>query len=371
MLWPGRLKNLAAVFLSGALIALGPLALPAPNPAAVASAVPLASGPASGASQGTTAQVLTRVPVTEKVVALTFDAGSDDGHTRAILDILQDEGVRATFFLTGEWLSRFPDSGKAIVDRGHEVGHHSYDHPHLTKLTGDEIRGQLSRTEEQATRALGRSLKPLFRPPFGEYDARVLEVVGDSGYDRIVMWTVDSLDWKMIPAQELTDRVVSGVVPGAIVLMHVGAQTNTPEALPGIIKQLRNKGYGFATVSDLLDLAAKEGARFHTVARGDTLTSIARRYGVDVDAVLKVNSLKDANALGVGMVLVIPGPGADNGGAGGDVNGGAGSDNQGGTGRSGQERGRGFVGRALSGLAQWWHSFVGAAKRLLAWVFGD
>jgi len=256
------------------------------------------------------ALAISRVPIEEKLVALTFDAGSDAGHTRAILDILASHDVPATFFLTGAWLEKCSDLGLAVASAGHALGNHTYTHPHLTELTDEEVRLELERTETRALDALGRSLKPLFRPPFGEYDERVARAVARTGYTHIIMWTVDSLDWKMIPPEELTRRVLEGACPGAIVLMHVGSQTHTPEALPEIIEGLARAGYRLVTVPELLE-ELPAGCLWHTVAEGETLSTVAQAYGVTMADLMAANHLDDPNLVRAGEVLLIPPVGDD------------------------------------------------------------
>lgn len=302
-----------------------------PGVLAVVLAVGLSAILPSGAVQaiGETAQLITRIPTRSPLIALTFDAGSDAGHTQAILDILEAEGITATFFLTGSWLAKFPELGRAVSEAGHELGNHTYSHPHLTELTDAEIRSELTRTEE-AAETLGRPLTPFFRPPYGEFDRRVSEVARAQGYRYLVMWTVDSWDWKLIPPDELTDRVVGKAAPGAVILLHVGSQTNTPTALPGMIERLRDQGYRFGTLSELLG-DIPEGYLFHTVEPGDTLSGIAQRYGVTVAELAAGNRLDPGHRLPVGEALLIPDQDPDQGGHGSDddwgpVTGGPGDD---------------------------------------------
>ncbi len=347
--------SLAAVLLAGVLLAAAP-------------------AHALGSPQGGTsseAVVVSEIATSEKVAALTFDAGSDAGHTQEILDILDDAGIKATFFLTANWLERYPELGAAIISRGHAIGNHTKSHPHLLQLTDDEILAELSDTEESAQNACGRTTKPFFRPPFGEYDRRVASVVGEAGYGYMVLWTIDSLDWKMIPADELVHRVVDNVKPGAIVLMHVGSQTNEPEALPEIIKQLKDSGYRFDTLATLLGTRPPEGVTYYTVKAGDTLTAIARRFGVAASDITQANALKDADSIEVGAVLIIPGgSGGDGGpGPGGDQGGYGSDDGSGGSGRNtGGEagRGHGFWAGLWAGLGRLWGRILDFMSRLFA-----
>ncbi len=348
--------------------------------AALAAFPPLSAGRARAASAGApdTPRVVSRIATDDKVVALTFDAGSDAGHTLAILDILEDEGVKATFFLTGKWLDSYPELGAAIAGRGHALGNHTRSHPHLTQLTDDEIRDELAVTERKAKEACGRSLGPFFRPPYGEHDERTDRIAAEAGYGYIIMWTIDSLDWKMIPADELVRRVVGNVEPGAIVLMHVGSQTNEPDALPRIIRELKDKGYRFATLAELLGTEVPEDVTYYTVSAGDTLSSIARRFGVKVSDILAVNALDDPNNIEAGTTLVIPSPGAGGGDGtgGGDGGGGSGGEGPTGAGGSGDQGGYGsddggagggglgFLARLWTGLVRLWRGLCSLLGRL-------
>jgi len=187
-----------------------------------------------------------------KVVALTFDAGSSAAPVPTILRALAQRGLRCTFFLTGQWMERYPDVALQIAEAGHELGNHSWSHPAFTSLTDEQIREQLRRTEETALRVCGRSTKPLFRPPFGARDERVRSVAAEEGY-LTIYWTIDSWDSvkKDITPQMITDRVMRHIRPGAIVLMHCGSEA-TAQALPQLLNALDAQGYRVVTVSELL-----------------------------------------------------------------------------------------------------------------------
>ena len=183
-------------------------------------------------------------------VALTFDATYGDNQTPILLDILRRNNIKATFFLSGIWLENFPELARSITREGHEIGNHSYTHPHLTQIPISEVRDQIINTERIIESVTGRS-PYLFRPPFGEFNQEVLNTVADLGY-LIIMWTIDTLDWRSPGVQVIIDRVVNNIKPGAIILMHQAA-TQTPQALQSIITQLRSKGYYFGTVTEVLN----------------------------------------------------------------------------------------------------------------------
>ncbi len=199
------------------------------------------------------------IPTSERVVALTFDAGGNADGLPAILSCLADEGVRGTFFLTGQWAAANPDGVAAIAAAGHRIGNHSVSHPHLPALSDEEIRSEVQGAE-QTIRAAGADPRPLFRFPFGDRDERTIAAVNDLGYVG-VRWTVDTLGWQGTSqggtAQTVIDRAVGALQPGEIVLMHVGSNpddgtTFDADALAGMIGGMRAQGYGFVTLDALV-----------------------------------------------------------------------------------------------------------------------
>lgn len=193
------------------------------------------------------------------MVAFSFDAGSDPGYTLQILDTLAANRITASFGLTGTWAEQNPALLRAVVDGGHELINHSYDHASFTgistnmpPLTQAERREQLERTEAVVQQITGGSTKPYFRPPYGDYDASVNTDVGALGYAYNVMWTVDSGGWKGIPAGEITQRCLDLAEPGTIYVFHVGSASQDGPALQAIIDGLRLAGYEIGSVSNVL-----------------------------------------------------------------------------------------------------------------------
>jgi peptidoglycan-N-acetylglucosamine deacetylase len=138
------------------------------------------------------------------------------------------------------------------------VGNHSYDHPNFTELGADEIADQLNRTDEMIVAATGRTSKPFFRPPFGAQNAAVRQAVADAGWAYLVMWDVDTIDWKPTSdggptPDDIVAKVLSRAEGGSIVLMHLGGE-HTLEALPRIIEGLRAKGLEPVTLPQLLGM---------------------------------------------------------------------------------------------------------------------
>ena len=185
----------------------------------------------------------------EKCVSLTFDAAWGNEDTQTLIDILGKYNVKATFFVVGAWVEKYPESVKALAEAGHEVMSHSDDHAHFSQLSTAQITENLNACNDKIEAVTG--LRPtLFRCPYGEYDDHVIEAVESLGMHAI-QWDVDSLDWKDYDAPTILDRVTANVAPGSIVLFH-NAALHTPEALPDIIEYLLANGYRVVPVSELL-----------------------------------------------------------------------------------------------------------------------
>lgn len=230
----------------------------APSTVAPTTAAPTTAAPTTVAPAGPAVEVR-RGPTDQRAVALTFDAGSDTGHTARILDVLAAEGVPASFGLTGRWVEDNPALVRRMAAEGHVLVNHSYDHPSFTgfstglpPLSTAQRQDQLRRAEDAIVAAAGEAARPWFRPPYGDTDAGVLADVGAVGYRWSAMWTVDSLGWRGIPAAEIVDRCLQRAEPGAIYLFHVGSASADADALPAIIAGLRSAGYGFRTLDGLI-----------------------------------------------------------------------------------------------------------------------
>jgi len=185
----------------------------------------------------------------DKCVSLTFDAAWGNEDTQQLIDILGKYKVKATFFVVGEWVDKYPESVKALHDAGHEVMTHSDDHAHFTKLTSEGIVGNVTACNEKI-KAITGTAPTLFRCPYGEYDDHVVSAINNMGM-QVIQWDVDSLDWKELSAEEIYDRVTSKAAPGSICLFH-NAALHTPEALPSIIEYLLSEGYSIVPVSQLI-----------------------------------------------------------------------------------------------------------------------
>ncbi len=185
----------------------------------------------------------------DNVIALTFDAAWGDEDTPTLIDILGRYQIRATFFVVGEWVDRCGESVKALHDAGHEVMNHSDTHPHMPSLSRADMVAELNRCNDKIEAITG--VRPtLHRAPYGDYSNASLEAAESIGM-MTVQWDVDSLDWKDLSAEQITERVVSRAKSGSLVLFHNAAK-HTPEALPAIIEALKAQGYSFCTASEMV-----------------------------------------------------------------------------------------------------------------------
>lgn len=185
----------------------------------------------------------------EKVAAISFDAAWGNEDTQQLIEILGEYDVKATFFVVGEWVDKYPESVKALSDAGHEIMNHSDTHPHMTQISKEKMIKELTDCNNKIESVTG--VKPiLFRAPYGDYNNEVIKTVRECGCFTI-QWDVDSLDWKDLSATEISDRVLKKVKPGSIVLFH-NAALHTPEALPTILKSLKDDGYKIVPISQII-----------------------------------------------------------------------------------------------------------------------
>ncbi len=185
----------------------------------------------------------------EKKVAISFDCDFDDQETVKLLGILKRYNVKATFFVFGIWAERYQSSLQSIAADGHEIGNHSDTHPHMPKLAQSDMRKQIADCNKKVKAITG--MEPvLFRPPYGDCNAALVEAVNSSSM-YCIEWSVDSFDWKNPTPHQMVERVTAQVKPGSILLFHNGA-LNTATALPDILASLQAQGYEVVPVSQLI-----------------------------------------------------------------------------------------------------------------------
>ncbi len=185
-------------------------------------------------------------------IALTFDDGPHPYLTPKILDILDEYGIKATFFVIGINAERYPDALCETIKRGHEVGNHTYTHPRVSRLEPYKLKSEMEKCES-AIYGLADYSPKLFRPPEGLIDYAVRSASEELDY-QVILWDIDTMDWARTPAEQIAEKVINEISSGAIILMHdyIGKRSPTPEALRLFIPVLIEKGYKFVSVSELI-----------------------------------------------------------------------------------------------------------------------
>ena len=189
------------------------------------------------------------VKTEEKKIAISFDCAWGVDYTDKLLETMAEEKVRCTFFAVEFWSAKYPEYLQKIAAAGHEIGTHSSTHPYMSKLDKNAIIKELTASRDIIEKTTGKKVE-LFRPPYGDYDDLLIETAGELGLYTI-QWSVDSLDWKDLSASEIKSRVVGKVKSGSIVLFH-NQGMHTAEALPEIIRELKNEGYEFVPIGELI-----------------------------------------------------------------------------------------------------------------------
>ncbi len=187
----------------------------------------------------------------KKYIALTYDAGDGASATSHLLNVLDKYNVKTTFFLTGEWTEKYPDIGRQIINSGHEIGNHTFNHPDLTKITRSEIIDEVVKAEATIKKLTNTDCRPLFRPPFGAWNRDVLEALGELGYQYSIYWSLDTIDWKQPSVDDIVTRIMDRIKNDDIILMHL-EYLNTAKATDIIIPKLKALGYEFVKVSQML-----------------------------------------------------------------------------------------------------------------------
>lgn len=185
----------------------------------------------------------------EKNISLTFDCAWGAEDMPKILDTLKANNVKATFFVLGEWVDKFPDVIKRMAEEGHDVANHSDTHPHIASLSYEDIKKEITSANEKIEKATGKK-NDLFRAPYGEYNDNVISAAEELGFYTI-QWDVDSLDWKNLGKENILNRVLSKTKNGSIILMHNGTK-DTANVLDEMIKKLKEKGFNFKPTSEFI-----------------------------------------------------------------------------------------------------------------------
>ena len=197
-------------------------------------------------------QVYTMGNTEEHKIALTFDDGPHGEKTPRILDVLRDNNVQATFFIVGENVKGNEDIIERMIADGHEIGNHTFGHKYLFKVDRRVMEREIDLCDDEIFN-YSEYNATLFRPPGGIYNDVLTSVCNERGYD-MVLWSIDTRDWAGTSATEIENEILGNVEDGAIVLMHdyVCGESHTAEALKSVIPKLKELGYSFVTVSELI-----------------------------------------------------------------------------------------------------------------------
>ena len=185
----------------------------------------------------------------DKTISISFDCAWGTDYTDKILKALRVGEVKATWFMVEFWSEKYPEYVKKIDGAGHEIGTHSATHSYMSKQNAEEIRLELKTSSEAIESVTGKKVE-LFRPPYGDYNDRLVKTASEEGY-YCIQWDVDSLDWRDLSATDIATRVINGVKSGSIILMHNNG-LHTAEAVPIIIETLKNRGYKFVPIGELI-----------------------------------------------------------------------------------------------------------------------
>lgn len=186
--------------------------------------------------------------IAQPKVALACNVFWGEEFLPSMLNTFAENNVKITFFIGGSWVKRYPDVLKSLADHGHEIGNHSYSHPHPNSLSKDKNKEQIIKTADLIKDITGFQTN-LYAPPYGEYNDTVLLAAQELGY-KTIMWSIDTIDWQRPPVEIIKNRVLKKLHNGAIILIH--PTEPTAKALPELIKEIQAQGYQICPVSDIL-----------------------------------------------------------------------------------------------------------------------
>ena len=215
--------------------------------AALAVSVPL--GVKAAFSKSARKLPIYSVETDEKKIAISFDCAWGVDYTDRLLSVMKEKGIASTFFMVEFWVKKYPEYVKKIDAAGHEIGTHSSTHPYMSKLGKEVIKKELESSSSAITDITGKKVE-VFRPPYGDYDDLLIETATEMGL-YVIQWDVDSLDWKNLSSAEIYKRVTGKIKNGSIVLFHNNG-LHTADALPRIIDSIKNQGYEFVKIGDLI-----------------------------------------------------------------------------------------------------------------------
>lgn len=189
----------------------------------------------------------------KKHIALTFDDWGTDQKITEILNILNNEDVKATFFLRANGVEANPNLARAIVEEGHDVANHTYSHPVITKLNPDELQNEIVKAHQVLTEAIQQQPVMLFRPPTGAVDEQTARIVAATGYKTITLYDVTAYDWDIKnDSTKIVNSVLQQTKNGSIILLHLQDEIHTSKALPILITELKQRGFTFVKIADVM-----------------------------------------------------------------------------------------------------------------------
>lgn len=184
----------------------------------------------------------------EKAVALMINVDWGEDIIPDMLKVLEKNEIKATFFITGRFAKKFPETILQISSKGHEIGNHGYSHPHPNNISKEKNKEEITNTEKVFTE-LGIDIVKIFAPAYGEHKKHVLQAADEIGY-KTIMWTADTIDWQDPSPNTILQRIIKRADNGALILMH--PKKCTLIALPNIIKTLNKEQYKFKTVTEII-----------------------------------------------------------------------------------------------------------------------
>jgi probable sporulation protein (polysaccharide deacetylase family) len=185
----------------------------------------------------------------EREIAFACNVVWGNEYLPQILQILKDNNIKITFFIGGDWATKYPEELKAIYQAGHELGNHGENHKKQTQLNIEQNKREILKAEESIKNVTGVKTV-LFAPPYGDINKTVVDTAEGLGY-KVIMWSIDTIDWNTKDYSEIIKRVEKKQHNGGIILMH--PTEVTVKALPELIKSLEDMGYEISGVSDVLD----------------------------------------------------------------------------------------------------------------------
>lgn len=197
-----------------------------------------------------TSTVISHGNTSKRLISFTYDTGNTDLEANEILNVLKKHNVKCTFFVTGIWAKTFPSLILRMLNEGHEIGNHSFDHPDMTKLTYENMIKTILDGKNEIKSIAG--INPtLFRIPYGSFNNEVLKSIYSCGYKYNIYWNIDTLDWKLPSVKFIVSRILRKPKNGDIVLMHIGGK-NTAEATDIAISNLTKQNFNLVTIGEIL-----------------------------------------------------------------------------------------------------------------------